>query len=272
MMNLNVWKQACFVFLLCAGTTIGSHAQTFTTILNFDGTNGSDSLAGLVQGTDGNFYGTTFLGGRSQFCQRCGTAFRISKMGDLISHNFCAQAGCTDGRNPHAALLLATDGNFYGVTSSGGANSEGTVFKLTPGGKFTILHSFDGADGASAVAPLVDGTDGNLYGTTFAGGPCGGSGCGVFFRITRSGEFTVLHTFDASGIGPNGLLQGTDGNFYGTTAAGGTHKSGTVCRISKDGTLRTLYNFCVHTTCPDGSFPASSLIQGSDGNFYGTTP
>jgi uncharacterized repeat protein (TIGR03803 family) len=268
MARLNVWKVCLLVVAASIASPIASQAQSFKTLVNFDGTDGSNPLASLTQGTNGNLYGTTFLGGESKFCRRCGTIFSVTTAGKLTSHNFCLQAGCTDGSNPYAGLLLATDGNLYGVTSSGGVSGDGTIFKITPGGKFTTLHSFDSTNGADPLVALVEGTDGNLYGTTRLGGS---NGLGTFFRITLGGTFTKLHDFDMSGNGPSGLVQATNGNFYGTTSGGGTHNSGTVFRISKDGTLKTLYNFCVHTICPDGAFPLGSLVQAADGKLYGTT-
>jgi uncharacterized repeat protein (TIGR03803 family) len=270
MTKTNVLAWTGLVFLLCATGAIASQAQTFTTLLNFDGTNGSDSLAGLVQGTDGNLYGTTLLGGQSPFCLTCGTLFRVSKTGNLITHTFCAEVGCTDGRSPYAGLLQATDGNFYGVTSSGGATGYGTVFKMTPAGEFTTLHSFDLRDGATPLVAPIEGTDGNLYGTTVGGRSGGSCACGVFFRITRGGDFTVLHSFDLSTSVANGLVQ-AGGYFYGTTAAGGTHHSGTVFRITKDGTLTTLRSFCSQRNCADGANPEAPMVLATDGNFYGTT-
>jgi uncharacterized repeat protein (TIGR03803 family) len=261
------------VLLFGAVMAIASQAQTFTTLLNFDGTNGSDSVAALVQGTDGNFYGTTLVGGQSLFCRRCGTLFRVSGTGALITYNFCEQLGCTDGNGPQAGVVQATDGNFYGVTHAGGANGHGTVFKITPGGRFTTLHNFDSIDGAYPAVSLLEGTDGNLYGTTLDGGSSGAcsGGCGVFFKITLGGAFMALHDFDSTGGYPNELLQALDGEFYGTTYLYGTHSAGTVFRITRDGILTTLYNFCSQKRCADGANPFGRLVQTADGNFYGTT-
>jgi uncharacterized repeat protein (TIGR03803 family) len=151
--------------------------------------------------------------------------------------------------------------------------------KITGSGVLTTLHSFDSADGASPVGSLVQGTDGNFYGTTEAGGAnssCstqGVAGCGTVFKISSGGTFTTLHSFDGSdGSDPvGGLIQGSDGEFYGTTAVGGAYGSGTVFKIASSGRLTTLYNFCAQTGCTDGQFPDAGLIQATDGNFYGTT-
>ena len=185
----------------------------------------------------------------------------------------------TDGDNPQAGLIQATDGNFYGTTFSGGTSNYcgygcGTVFKITPSGSLTTLHSFSGTDGFNVQAGLVEGTDGNFYGTTVNGGP---QNVGEVYKITPSGTLAVLYTFCSQtgctdGEYPKaGLVQATDGNFYGTTSAGGTHSQGTVFAITPSGSLSTLYSFCPQSGCADGANPVAGVIQASDGNFYGTT-
>jgi uncharacterized repeat protein (TIGR03803 family) len=203
-----------------------------TTLHRFDYTDGAYPNA-LVQGTDGNFYGTTNQGGAGR---GRGTVFKITPRGMLTTlYNFCSQGGsyCTDGAYPNAGLVQAANGNFYGATAYGGATGGtcyegcGTVFKITPGGALTTLHSFDGMDGAYPYAGLIQATDGNFYGTTFYGGAnnscVNGYGCGTVFSITPSG------------------------------------------------TLKTLYDFCGQSRCADGDEPAAGLVQGTNGNFYGTT-
>jgi uncharacterized repeat protein (TIGR03803 family) len=188
----------------------------------------------------------------------------------------------TDGINPIAALVQGSDGNFYGTTEYGGAAGWGTVFKITPSGTFNMLYSFcpqgfPCAGGAAPGTPLVRATDGNFYGVTYWGGISNSScpnGCGTFFKITPTGTLTTLHDFCsqqncADGFGPDALMQASDGNFYGTTAAGGANNEGTVFKITSTGTLTTLYSFCAQSGCPDGSDP-DGLMQASDGNFYGT--
>jgi uncharacterized repeat protein (TIGR03803 family) len=157
----------------------------------------------------------------------------------------------------------------------GGAyNLYGTVFRITPSGTLTTLYSFDGADGEAPDAGLTQGIDGNFYGTTIfgGGGDCGSNGCGTIFKITPSGTLTTLHSFDqADGSGPNaGLVQATDGNFYGATSGGGANGRGTVFKITPSGLLTTLYNFCSQSNCTDGTDPAG-LVQDTDGKIYGTT-
>jgi uncharacterized repeat protein (TIGR03803 family) len=256
-----------------------------TTLLSFDGTDGSGPN-GLVQATNGNLYGTTYAGGASSACPGgCGTIFKITPSGTLTTlHTFDG----TDGANPDADLVQATDGNFHGTTSFGGANSCvigatnygcGTVFKITPSGTLTTLHSFDGTDGEFPSAALVQATDGNFYGTTSAGGANSciiytDSGCGTVFKMTPSGTLRTLHSFDNTDGGfPNALVQATDGNFYGTTLTGGAYictvfgGCGTVFKITTSGSLRTLHSF----DGTDGLFPSAALVQATNGKFYGTT-
>jgi uncharacterized repeat protein (TIGR03803 family) len=176
----------------------------------------------LVQGINGDFYGTTSYGGASKACKHgCGTVFKMTPSGTLTTlHNF----NSTNGADPMAGLVQGTDGNFYGTSYAGGAKGIcpdptgcGTVFKMTPSGTLTTLHSFAGSDGAYPYAGLVQATDGNFYGTTFGGGSCGGT----IFTITPGGTLTTLYTFTCGTDGwyPNGgLVQGTDGAFYGTTS------------------------------------------------------
>ncbi len=232
---------------------------TLTNLHSFTGLDGYNPQAALVEGSNGNFYGTTYSGGANG----SGTVFMISTTGALT--NLYSFSG-PDGAHPYAGLLLASDGNFYGTTYSGGASGAGTVFRVTPTGT-TNLHSFTGPDGARPQAALVEGTDSNFYGTTYGGGTIGS---GTVFRITTSGTLTNLHSFS----GPDGanpwaaLVQGSDGNFYGTTYKGGANSDGAIFRITPSGSLTNLHTF---TDGTDGAFPQDSLIQGTDGNFYGTT-
>ena len=263
---------------------------TLTTIYKFcsqsDCADGENPRGGLVQGADGDFYGTTEYGGANG---SFGTVFKITPTGALTTlYSFCSQSNCTDGVEPYAGLIQATDGNFYGTTVGGGANGSntGTVFKITPSGALTTLYSFcsqsvgqDCTDGAYPYAALVQAIDGNFYGTTFQGGAntaCSAQGCGTVFKITPSGTLTTLYSFcSQSGCtdGGNayaGLIQATDGNFYGTTVGGGANSYGTVFKITRSGALTTLYSFCSHSGCPDGDGPLAALAQATNGNFYGT--
>jgi uncharacterized repeat protein (TIGR03803 family) len=251
-----------------------SPSGTYTNLHNFAGypTDGDGPHAGLVQGSDGNFYGTTAGGGTSTNCgsDGCGTVFRISPSGtETALYSFVGYP--TDGEYPYAGLVQGSDGNFYGTTYAGGTNGVGTVFRISPSGNETILHSFAGYpnDGQNPQAGLVQGSDGNFYGTTRAGGT---NHWGTVFRISPSGTETNLHSFVGSPDGKfpyAGLVQGSDGNFYGTTEEGGTNNYGTVFRISPSGTETNLHSFVGYPT--DGRYPYGGLVQGSDGNFYGTT-
>ena len=283
---------------------------TFSNLYSFSGTEGAIPHAGLVQGSDGNFYGTTPVGGANGY----GTVFRISSSGNLTnlySFTYSALAGASQ-----PVLVQGSDGYFYGTTPMGGANGSGTVFRISASGNFTNLYSFSGPDGANPQAGLVQGSDGDFYGTTQYGGASTNcyQGCGTVFRITPSGSLTNLHSFvgyptDGSvpvaelvqgsdgnfygvaggtvfRVSPSGnftnlyygvsspawLVQGSDGNFYGTTPMGGASTNcfsgcGTVFRISPSGSFSNLYSFSGN----DGSWPFGGLAQGSDGNFYGTT-
>jgi|ERR1039458_8279362 uncharacterized repeat protein (TIGR03803 family) len=175
----------------------------------------------------------------------------------------------TNGANPEAGLVQGSDGNFYGTTSAGGAYGYGTVFEITTNGALAILHSFtNGTDGVGPVAGLVQGKDGNFYGTTSAGGV---DGDGTVFEITASGVLTGLHSFTGGEDGSQpmaGLVQGSDGNFYGTTSAGDAYGYGNVFKLTTNGALTTLHSF---TNGTDGASPVAGLVQDSNGNFYGTT-
>jgi uncharacterized repeat protein (TIGR03803 family) len=242
---------------LCASAS--SPAQTFTTLVNFNYTNGaSPYFMSLVQGTDGNLYGTTESGGANS----AGTVFKVTPTGTLTTlYSFCAKTNCTDGSLPFGGLVLGTDGNFYGTTSLGGiitgdcaTGGCGTLFKITPAGKLTTLHSFDSTDGVTPYGPLVQATNGNFYGTTQSGN---------VYSITSGGTFTTVL---AAGAGGNPLIQATNGIFYGV-CEGGCGEYGAVQSITSAGKLTTLFTF----DSTDGSYPVGPLVQASNGNFYGTT-
>jgi uncharacterized repeat protein (TIGR03803 family) len=268
--KLRGWRTAGAALLLFLPAAIVSPAQTFTTLIAFDGDDGAAPDNPVVQGKDGNLYGTTERGGY-------GTVFKATPRGTLTTlHSFCSKNNCADGDVP-GGLVLAHDGNFYGTTASGGAYYiyGGTVFKITPKGKLTTLYSFcrqpGCVHGQSPSGVLIQATDGNFYGTT----ALGGGSYGQIFKITPGGRLTTLHEFLtlSEGNGPNGLIQATDGNFYGTTSDGGVNclgldlGCGTVFKMTPSGALTKLHAF--HGT--DGAFPVGALVEASDGNFYGTT-
>lgn len=230
-----------------------------------NGTDGAYPRGALTVGNDGDIYGTTENGGSNGV----GTVFKLST-NLTFTPLYSFQTNNIDGQHPEAALVEGNDGNFYGTASSGGANYCGTIFKITLTGVLTNLHTFtgSGADGSGPTAPLIVGPDGNFYGTTAHGG---NQGVGTIFRITPQGVWTNLHSF---GYGSNGnvpwaaLVLGKDGNFYGTTYGGGTFGYGTVFMMTSDGTLTTLHSF---TNGKDGGSPYAALVQGDNGDFYGTS-
>ena len=227
-----------------------------------------------MQGSDGNFYGTTYLGGTNN----SGSVFKVNTNGALTSlYSFGtiqdAYGHPLDGTNPKAGLVQGSDGYFYGTTYLGGTPNSpahdgyGTVFKISTNGAMTSLYSFtDGNDGAWPTAGLVQASDGYFYGTTSYGGTGGFTyGLGTVFKISADGALTSLHSFTGGNDGADpeaGLVQGSDGYFYGTT------EGGTVFKISTNGALSTLYSF---TGGNDGWGLFAGLVRASDGNFYGTT-
>jgi len=219
------------------------------------------------------FYGTTQRGGTGN----AGTIFKISSSGVLTTlHSFCSEQNCTDGGTPTVGLIQGTDGLFYGEADLGGANQQGTLYKISREGTFTTIYAFcslsDCADGSEPIAGLVQASDGNFYGTTSGLGGGQSTPYGTVFRITRSGTLTTLHVFDhTDGSWAGTMIQATDGNLYGTTWNGGLFGGGTLFRISLSGTLTTIYNFCSQSSCTDGETPISGLLQETNGEFYGTT-
>ena len=249
---------------------------TLTTLHNFCAlakcADGNSPAGGLVQATNGNFYGTTQFGNK---LNNTGTVFEITPAGKLVTlYNFCSvRPLCADGSQPRGSLIEAADGNFYGETLKGGTFGYGTVFKITPKGKLTTLHSFNLTDGSEPYGGLIQAADGNFYGVTMVGGSgynCDfeGDPCGTVFEITSAGTLTTLYNFCANGdcsagAYPRGpLVQATDGNLYGETS----YSDGTIFEITA-GTLTTLFKLGVG----DGSGPTGGLLQDTNGLFYGTT-
>jgi uncharacterized repeat protein (TIGR03803 family) len=236
-----------------------------TVLYSFQGgADGSTPTGQLIQDSEGNLYGTTSEGGSTSN----GTVYKITPSGqETVLHSF--QGGTTDGNAPLASLIQDSEGNLYGTTCQGGSTNNGTVFKITPSGQETVLYSFqDGSDGSFPVSSLIQDGEGNLYGTTFLGGSTDN---GTVFKITPSGQETVLYSFQDGSDGNNpssGLILGRDGNAYGITHTGGNKNDGTVYKITASGQETVLYSFQGGT---DGSAPLGGLVLGSDGNFYGTT-
>src|SRR5581483_813840 len=201
--RLNGWHQACVACLLCVWGAVASPAQSFKTLLNFNGENGAEPMfMSLVQGADGDLYGTTSRGGA--FLN--GTVFKLSSSGQFTTiYSFCSLTPCIDGAGPYGGLVLGRDGDFYGTTLSGGTNGRGTVFKVTKSGILTTLHNFDLTGGAYPWGPLIQATDGNFYGIAGAGGS--NNGFGTVFKVNPAGSLTTLHTFAIfDGSVPNGGL------------------------------------------------------------------
>jgi uncharacterized repeat protein (TIGR03803 family) len=231
-----------------------------TTLASFDGANGSGPNIGLTLTASGLLYGTTFNGG----ADGNGTLFQVTPAGQITTiYSFDG----SDGAGANGALVQGFDGALYGTTYHGGSSNDGVLFKVAPNGTVATLHSFSGADG---IIPyyLVQALDGSIYGTTTKGGESL-FGDGTIFVVTPSGAFRTVYNFRAAtGSEPVGLIQGADGNFYGATTEGGSLNEGTVFRMTPGGALTVLHDF---VGGPDGWFPASGLVQGTDGNLYGTT-
>ena len=224
MVKLNGWKLAWAGFLFWAMMGV-SNAQNFTTLLDFDYyVSGAQPQMALVQGADGELYGTTPFGGDPNGYAN-GTVFKVTLAGKLTTlYNFCYQYDCTTGVYPFGGLVLGTDGRFYGNTARGGTEGAGTVFRITRQGSLSKLYDFGYGDFGPS-AGLIQATDGDFYGTT--GWAYGGSGNGIVFKITPQGTFTTLHVFCSEPpFCPDGsrslgaLVEGNDRSFYGTTYDG----------------------------------------------------
>jgi uncharacterized repeat protein (TIGR03803 family) len=275
----NLYSTAPYTPLVCCGAVFKiTPSGTLTVVYYFNDKAGSGytPLGGLTLGTDGNFYGTTSAVGTFGG----GTLFKIPASGTLTTlYNFGAcKYPCKDGRFPIAPPVQGTDGSFYGTTPYTNDGTEsGVVYKLTSAGKFTTIHAFDyTAGGYNPNAPLIQGSDGNFYGTTTLGGKTLGSNCvvrsasnscGTVFKMTSAGNVTFIYEFDKThGAGPIGpVIQGTNGNFYGTTSEGGTSGFGVVFKLTSAGVLTVLHDF----NGTDGKTPDAGLVQANDGNFYG---
>jgi uncharacterized repeat protein (TIGR03803 family) len=241
--------------------TAPSFAQSFRIVADLGDPEGREPHAGLADGPNGYLFGTTVAGGNAK-----GTIFKVQP-GDapITLHVF---SGPSDGAYPEAGLVRGSDGDFYGTTRYGGSYNKGTIFKFDPAtGKLTTLHMFSGGNGAEPRGDLVQARDGHFYGTTSAGGS---ASVGNVFRITSGGTFTALRSFTGGSDGRKpygGLVQGGDGNLYGTTSSGGASGMGTLFRITLTGGFTTLVAF----NGTNGANPMAGLMRANDGNFYGTT-
>lgn len=255
------------LFIVIAVASVAS-AQTFRTVLNFDGSDGAaPSYVTLMQARNGNLWGTTSRG--------------LNDINDSVAFEIGPQGTITSfpgiGTGAGTGLILGVDNSYYGVLQSYGSAYDGSVYYLDPAGTLTTLFSFSGTNGSGPVGPLALGTDGDFYGTTSEGGTgnCsffGMVGCGTIFKITPGGTLTTLFNLNHdSGIFPTALVQGTDGSLYGATGSGGSGcpagrvGCGTIFTITPKGGFRVLYNFV------DGYDALGGLVEGADGNFYGTT-
>jgi uncharacterized repeat protein (TIGR03803 family) len=245
----------------------------------FNGTSDGWVPTSLVRDAKGNLYGTNadggYLGGGcDSFFAGCGTVFELSAGGKFkLLHTF----KYSDGAIPFGNLIQDASGNLYGTTVDGGNNGEcesgcGVVFKVSPTGKFTMLYNFTaGSDGANSTSGVIMDAARNLYGVaqTF--------GAGEVFELTTSGDFRVLYSFNGTADGgfPNGVVQDSRGNLYGTTVAGGDmsrrlyqYGCGVVYKLDTNGTETVLYSFKGGS---DGAFPEAPLFMDKGGNLYGTT-
>jgi uncharacterized repeat protein (TIGR03803 family) len=278
--------------LACAALSfslaVRAQAQTVTNLANFNRETGDGPFGSVIQATNGRFYGVTVAGG----FYRQGNVFELTPGGELRDvYSFCAKplkGECADGASAIWAPVLASDGNLYGVTATGGSNAgdyngdddpgSGTIYKLTLGGKLTTLYTFCPStpciDGQGPTG-LIQGSDGNFYGTTTTGGRFKE---GAIFKITSEGKYTELYSFCSQANCADGErpvfppLQGIDGNFYGATNTGGSTGAGVVYKLTASGTYTVLYNFCSYGSgpCPGGSVP-TNIVQDASGNLFGTT-
>ena len=268
--NCNLkWTMFAAAFVLCAAALAGAQdvppTATVSTVYNFaGGKTGSANpwYVTLVQGSDGDLYGTTYNGGSAS----AGTAFKVTTSGTYtLLHSFANTK--TDGGYPSGGLTLGSNGDFYGTTQQGGSERQGVVFQMPSSGTITILHNFNaGVDGAFPWGPPILASDGNLYGTA-----SGGAGAfGLVYKVTTSGTYTTVYKFsEADGYYPMASpTQGVDGDLYIPVALGGSEYCGTIDKITTAGVLQATYSFPCDA---GGSFPIGPLVQASNGDFFSTT-
>ncbi len=251
---------------------VNTDGSSYQVVYSFSdsATSGAHPRARLIDSAAGVLYGTTIEGG----AEGVGTAFRVQRDGGghAVLNSFTVSGG--DGAYPAGGLMEASDGLLYGTTQNGGANLAGTIYRMSPqGSNHAVLHSFSmtAGDGYLPMTSPVEGRDGVLYGTTWAGGS---AGRGTVYKINRNGSgYTIVRSFlstGGDGAFPRGLLEASDGYFYGTTQLGGSNNVGTVFRMARDGTSYSILRHFL-TSGGDGRNPYASLIEGTDGLLYGTT-
>ena len=237
-----------------------SQRGTLTTLHTFCAqsgcTDGAVPYAGLLQTQNGNFYGTTYEGGSAL---GYGTVFELGSNGLFsILRPFCSETNCADGLWPAEPLIQASNRDLYGVAFS-------ELYQLTPAGVFSNPPV------ATGIKQMIQATDGNFYGVG-----TGSTHLYAIIEVTKAGQLLTLYSFCQvkgcpDGTEPTALMQAADGTFYGATSSGGTYDAGTVFQFnSVTGQFRTVYSFCSQFNCADGAVPYAGLIQGTDGNFYGT--
>jgi uncharacterized repeat protein (TIGR03803 family) len=246
------------------------------------GRDGQIPYSDLLMDSDGTIYGTTQDGGTHSK----GTVYRLTSDGaETVLYNFCSAGGlfCTDGAIPLGGLIADAQGNLYGTTFDGGDYEGGVVFKLSPSGTLTVLHSFaSGTDGFQPSGTMVRDSAGNLYGTTEEGGSTGAcptlgsNGCGTIFKVASDGTVSVIYAFCrddagkcADGVDPGDLLVDKYGNLWGAAYLGGTHKQGVVFFVTPSGHETVVHNFDANGA--DGARPDGGLVMDKAGNLYGTT-
>lgn len=261
-------RQARLFILLSAGAsiavTLAAHGQIFQELHAFTGgADGGEPQGSIIEASDGNYYGTTSMGG----LYGGGTVFRITPSGEFET---IASVGGTNGAGPIGSLLEASDGNFYGVTAYG--PDFGGIFQMTPAGVIRNICIFNSGNGSSPNGDLVQGTDGAIYGTTEYGGS---GGFGTTYRLVPSGTNWTMETLysfpfpdSAAGSSPSGgLIQASDGNFYGVTVNGGDDGEGVIYKMTTNGIVTTLTDFT--QGYQELVYPVDKLLQASDGNLYG---
>jgi uncharacterized repeat protein (TIGR03803 family) len=272
---------AAIVLIALVALPLAASAQSFAVLQSFDKSDGQEPLTPPILASDGNLYGATLQGG----ARSSGLIYKLTPQGKFSTfYTFCSHTNCTDGSIPMFGPIQGKDGNLYGTTSNGGVHDLGEVYKLTLSGKLTVLHSFCLCDDGWDPNSLAEDGQGGFYGTTLE---AGSHQFGTIFHLSAQGELTTLYNFCDTQPGcinaytnngePQPLILGTDGNIYGITSTGGQYYDhcspggcGTVFKITPQGEFGIVYNFCSLSGCADGGVPAW-LIQGSDGNFYGTT-